>query len=233
LGALAQSTRHRELSVLDSGFESDVTSTLAAGGGLLSFMPFDGFKAVGGGNLLNVSNAQTSLQLGSLELGAGGSGGLSGGAGLCLGSAEGTDGCGVGQTAFASLGLPIQAGLGTGGSTTNIASVNLPNNLAVSVGGGQFSVEGDIGGEVSVGSVTLGRVIPINIQIPRASSMMLANNNRQGTVRDSLRAIPRNLVSDNETGGRHCAPLREAIADVKRAVNNAVRGKPAKEEAAP
>jgi hypothetical protein len=37
------------------------------------------------------------------------------------------------------------------------------------------------------------------------------------------------LGSDNETGGRHRAPLRDAIANVKTAVDNAVRGKPANE----
>jgi hypothetical protein len=225
-GVLSQSDRHRELSVLGSGITSDVTSTLAGGGGELSFMPFDGFKAVGGGNLIDVNNADASLRLGSLELGGGGEGTLSGGAGLCLGSAQGTTGCTTGQTAFASLDVPIKAGFGTGGSTTNVFAVNIPTNLAVAVGGGQFSVEGDIGGTVSVGSVTLGRVIPVNVQIPNSSSMMLANNNRQSqTVRDSFRAVPGKTSSDNETGGRHRAPLRDAVANIKAAVDSAVQGK--------
>jgi hypothetical protein len=38
------------------------------------------------------------------------------------------------------------------------------------------------------------------------------------------------LGSDNETGGRHRAPLRDAIADVKTAVNNAVNGNHAAKE---
>ncbi len=49
-------------------------------------------------------------------------------------------------------------------------------------------------------------------------------------MRDSFRAVPRKLGSDNETGGRHRAPLREAIANVKTAVDNAVNGKHAAED---
>ena len=45
-------------------------------------------------------------------------------------------------------------------------------------------------------------------------------------------ATPRKSASDNETGGRHRAgPLREAVADIKKAVNDAVSGKHAKPEA--
>ena len=44
-------------------------------------------------------------------------------------------------------------------------------------------------------------------------------------------ATPRKSASDNETGGRHRAPLREAVADIKTAVDNAVSGKHAKPDA--
>ncbi len=60
--------------------------------------------------------------------------------------------------------------------------------------------------------------------------MMLANNDRQSQTRESFRAVPGNSGSDNETGGRHRAPVRDAIADVKTAVGNAVAGRRAAED---
>jgi hypothetical protein len=238
-GTLSDSISDRELSFFDSGIASHFNTTLATGGGQLSFMPFDGFKAVGGGRLLSVGEDPEDLEgtgvdvkLGSLEFGVGGKGHLGGDAGLYLGSAQSTTSCG-GQLAFASLGAPVVFDVHTGDSTNILSGDFLTNEVKVSVQDRQLSVTGAIGGTVKIGSVEIGEPIDIDFQIPRASSMMLANNQRQGTVRDSLRAIPRNLGSDNETGGRHRAPLREAISDVKTAVNNAVRGKPAKEEAAP
>jgi hypothetical protein len=230
-GVLSNSSSHRELSVLGSGITSDVTSTFAGGGGELSVMPFDGFKAVGGGNLINVNQADTSLRLGSLEVGGGGAGALGGGAGVCLGSAKGTGGCTGEQTAFASLQVPIQVGFGTGGSNTNVFSVDIPTNLAVAVGGGQFSAQGDIGGTVKVGSVTLGRVIPINIQFPGGSSMLSSTNARQQqSVRNSFFAAPRTLGSDSGSAstGRHAARdfVNSAISEVKTSVDKALNKKP-------
>jgi hypothetical protein len=226
-GTLANSGVQRSVSVLDSGFTTASTRQVGVFDGELAFMPFDGFKAVGGGTLVN-TDGKTGLKLGSLQVGGGGNGTLGGDAGLCLGSAQAS--CDD-KLAFASLAAPVNFGVQIGDPTTDDFRVNLPNNLAVAVGDGRFSVEGDIGGEVSVGSLTLGRIRHIDIQIPSASSMMSTNNNRQQqTIRDSLRAIPRNLASDNDaTGGRHRAPLREAIADAKTAVDNAVNGKHAKE----
>ena len=75
---------------------------------------------------------------------------------------------------------------------------------------------GAVGGTVTVGNLEIGRPIPIDIQIPRASSMTSLSGDRQAsTVKDSFKATPRKLGSDNETGGRHRAPLREAVANIK------------------
>ena len=79
------------------------------------------------------------------------------------------------------------------------------------------------------GRISIGQPIPIDFQIPNSPTMTLANNRQ--TVRDSFQAVPRNLASDNgTTGGRHRAPLRETIADVKTAVDNAVHPKHAAED---
>ena len=126
----------------------------------------------------------------------------------------------------------IDLGLGTGGSPTNLFSVNFPeDNLAVALGNGRFAVTGQLGGTVSVGGLEIGRPIDIDIQIPRAASMMSSSSLRQEqSVRNSFMAVPRKSSSDNETGGRHRAPLREAITKVKTAVDKVVKPKHATED---
>ncbi len=90
-GTLSRSTVDRQVTLLDSGISTVGERTVGDFGGQLSFMPFDGFKAVGDATLIDVPNYQTGFRLGSLEVGAGGNGSLGGDAGLCLGSAQGTD----------------------------------------------------------------------------------------------------------------------------------------------
>lgn len=224
-GTLSNSQRDRQLTFFNSGLDSEYDGTFADGGGQLSFMPFDGFKAVGDATVIDVRTSKTSLKLGSLQVAGSGDGALGGGAGLCLGSAAGTDGCGPSAGAFASFRAPIQAGFGTGGSTTSALNVNIPTNLAVSIGKPGFSLTGDLGGTVSVGSVELGRVIPVNIQIPGASSLAATSGKKQtSAVRDSFRATPKSL-SDNATGGRHRLSDRvgEVQKDVKTAVDNVAK----------
>ena len=170
----------------------------------------------------------TTANLGSLEFGAGSKGALGGNAGLCLGSAKGTGGCTDGETAFAGLNAPISLGLGTGGSSTNIFSVNFPkDNLAIALGKGRFAVTGELGGTVSVGGLEFGRAIPIDFQIPRASSLLSSTSSRQSpTVKTSFIAVPGKTGSDNGTAstGRHAArdAVNEAVSNVKTAVKTAV-----------
>ncbi len=229
-GTLSNSSVHRAVTVLDRGFTADSARKVGDFAGQLSLMPFDGFKAVGSGTLVD-TGGDTNFKLGSLQVGGGGHGALSGDAGLCLGSAQGTTSC-AGQSAFASLGAPVDFAVHTGDSMTNLVSGDFKTNkLTVSVKDRQLSVTGAIGGTIKVGSVSIGGPIPINIQIPRASSMMLASSNRQTqTVRNSLQAVPRNSASDNETGGRH--QVSERVADVKAAVSDAVHGRHAKPDTA-
>ena len=130
---------------------------------------------------------------------------------------------------FLTVGAPVTGDLTIG--NTNIFSADFETNeVAVDLRPGQFSVTGAVGGTFAVGNLEIGRPIPIDIQIPRASSLTSLSGDRQAsTVRDSFKATPRKLGSDNETGGRHRAgPLREAVADIKTAVNDAVSGKHAK-----
>jgi hypothetical protein len=216
----------RSLSVLGSGFETESNRRTGVFDGALSVVPFNGFKAVGDGTLVEGDNT-TTANLGPLQFGAGSSGALGGNAGLCLGSAKETNGCGT-DTAFAGLNAPITLGLGTGGSSTNIFSVDFPeNNLAVALGDGRFSVEGQLGGTVSVGGLEFGRPIDIDFQIPRASSLMSStSSSQQQTVRNSFLAVPGKTGSDNGTSstGRHAASdmVNSTVSSVRTAVKTAV-----------
>jgi hypothetical protein len=237
-GTLGDSTVTRNLNFLGSQLNSSGDSTVGDFNGQLALLPFDGFKVIGSGTgtpaagdvpppaTLIDTNRVTTFNLGSLTGKAESDVTLDGGAGLCLGSA--TASCG-GNTAFLEVGAPVKGGLTLAGN--NIISGDFSTNRVVStLGNGQFSIQGAIGGTVKVGSLSIGQPIPINIQIPGGSSMLsTASTRQQQSVRNSFMAVPRNSASDNETGGRHRAPLRDAVnttvANIKAAVDNAVQGK--------
>ena len=227
-GTLSDSNYTRTLDFFDSGLDRAGHRTIGDFNGELALMPFDGFKAVGDATLIDMNSANT-FKLGALTGAAGGTGTLDGRAGLCLGSAQGTESCG-GNTAFLEVGAPVTGALTLG--STNIISGNFATNRVVAeLGQGQFSVKGAVGGTFTVGSISIGQPIPIDFQFPNNSAVTSLSNERQTeTVRNSFMAVPRKSASDNETGGRHRAPLREAIADVKAAVDNAVNGRHATEE---
>jgi hypothetical protein len=231
-GVLSTASVDRQITVLNSGLATNFTRTILDGRGEIAATPFDGARVVGGGNLINTAGG-TDFNLGSLRAGGDFGGALGGSAGLCLGSNQASK-C-AGDLAFATFGAPQQSlkgGLYFGDPATDDLSFNIPTNLAVKVGHGRLAVTGDLGGTVKVGSVEIGRVIPINIQIPGASSMLSSSSTRQQqSVRDSFRAVPRKLPSDNDTGGKHRAPLRDAVANIKAAVDNAVGGKHAAKDA--
>ena len=229
-GTLSDANYTRTLEFFDSGLDRAGHRTVGDFNGELALMPFDGFKAVGDATVI-ATNSDSTFNLGSLTGVAHRTGTLDGRAGLCLGSAQGTTSCG-GDTAFLEVGAPVTGDLTLG--TTNIISGDFSTNRVVAkLGQGQFSVTGAVGGTFTVGNLEIGRPIPIDIQIPRTPSVMSLSGDRPAsTVRESFKATPRKLGSDNETGGRHRAgPLRDAIADVKKAVDNAVNGKHAKPEA--
>src|SRR5205085_638928 len=118
---------------------------------------------------------------------------LGGSAGICLGSAQATTSC-AGNLAFASLDVPLKGGLYFGDPNTDDFAVNVPTNLTVAVGNQGLSVKGDLGGTVKVGSVSIGRVIPIDFQIPGAASLMSTSSSRQQqSVRNSFLAVPGNV----------------------------------------
>lgn len=238
-GTLADYTTARELSVLGSGFSSGLHTTTGVVTGQLSAIPFDGLKAVGGGTLAK-GGGGVEANLGSLEFGGGGGGELSGDAGLCLGSAAAT--CG-GRAAYAGFAAPVDATLHTGPTSdeTNVFSVNIPTKLSAQVANRQLSVTGTVGGTVSVGQVTLGRVIPVDIQIPGSTATTFSTNptstnptstnSLSSTVRNSLKAVPQKSAADSDaTGGKHRAPFGTSVADIKASISNAVSGRHAAKE---
>jgi hypothetical protein len=125
--------------------------------------------------------------------------------------------------------VPVSFGLHTG-SSPDFFSVDLPNNLAVAVGEGSFRVNGDVGGTVKVGSVEIGRVIPIDFQFPNGSALLSTTSSKQTqSVRNSFVAAPPKLGSDNGTGssGRHALDaVNTAVSNVKTAVNKTLNTKP-------
>jgi hypothetical protein len=226
-GTLSEGSFSRTLQVLNSGFTSNFARTVGDFGGQLSVIPFNGLKAVGDATLLDTGGA-VDLKLGSLQVGGDGQAKLGGDAGLCLGSAQGTSKCN-GNLAFGSVDVPVSFGLHTG-SSPDFFSVDLPNNLAVAVGEGSFRVNGDVGGTVKVGSVEIGRVIPIDFQFPNGSALLSTTSSKQTqSVRNSFVAAPPKLGSDNGTGssGRHALDaVNTAVSNVKTAVNKTLNTKP-------
>ncbi len=231
-GTLSQASVDRELTLLNSGITSNYNRTVGVFGGELSFNPFDGAKAVGNFTAIDAGGSG-GFNLGSLEVGAGGQGSLGGDAGLCLGSAQSS--CGN-RLAYLSVGAPVEGGLTVNGASI-ISGDFSTNEVVAELGQGQFSVKGAVGGTFTIGSLDIGRPIPIDIEIPRTSSITALNSSRQTqTVRNSFMAVPRKLASDNETGGRHRArrlsqAVNATIDNVKTAVTNAVAAKHAKPEA--
>jgi hypothetical protein len=230
-GTLGDSSFGRDLTFLGSALNSSGTRTVGDFNGELALLPWDGFKIVGGGSeppatgvptaTLIDTNRVTTFNLGSLTGQATSDVTLDGGAGLCLGSAKAS--CG-GNTAFLGVGAPVEGGLTLAGR--NIISGDFSDNRIVStLGNGQFSVQGAIGGTVSVGGFEFGRPIPIDFQIPRASSLLSSTNTRQ-SVRNSFVAVPGGSSSDNGAAstGRHAArdAINSSISEVRTAVKTAV-----------
>ncbi|HKV20137.1 MAG TPA: hypothetical protein VJR50_13990 [Mycobacterium sp.] len=221
-GVLGDTQYDRNLSLLDSNLDIAGDRTLAEFDGVTALQPFDGFKAVGGGTLFD-AEPDATFNLGSLTGGAGGHGGINGDGGLCLGSSRGDEDCG-GNISFVQIAAPVSGALTLG--NTQIASADFEDNaLAVKLKPGQFSVTGAVGGSFTVGGVTIGRPIPIDFQIPRASSMLSSTNSRQ-TVKTSLVAVPGKAGADSGTAstGRHAAgdAVNSAISGVGTAVKTAV-----------
>jgi hypothetical protein len=165
------------------------------------------------------------FKLGSLRAGGDTDVTLGGSAGLCLGSAQ-TTSC-AGNLVFGTVDVPLKAGVYFGDPSTDDFSVDIPTNLTVAVGNQGLSVNGELGGIVKVGSVEIGRKIPINFQFPGGSSMMSsASTRQQQSVRNSFLAVPRSLGSDNGSAatGRHTArdAVNSAISQVNTAVKTAV-----------
>lgn len=223
-GTLGHSTTTRSLELFDSGLDIVGNRTVGDFNGELALMPFDGFKAVGKAVAID-AHPDADFNLGSLTGSAGGNGNLSGDIGLCLGSAQAS--CG-GRTAFLTVGAPVDGGLELAGN--NIISGDfLSNKVTLELKDRQFSAQGAIGGTVKIGNLEIGRPIPIDIQIPRTTSLVnRTSSGGQPSVRNSLFASPRKSLAGNDTGGKHRAPLRDAVDNVRTAVKNLTQSKHAK-----
>jgi len=223
-GVLGETTYDRKISLLNSNVDIAGDRTIAQFDGETALQPFDGFKAVGGGTLVD-ANPDATFKLGSLTGGAGGHGGISGNGGLCLGSSQGDTDCG-GRISFLEIAAPVDGDLKLG--NTEIASADFKTNaVKVELKPGQFSVTGAVGGNFTVGGLEIGRPIPIDFQIPRASSLMSStSSSQQQTVRTSFLAVPGETGSDNGTSstGRHAARdvVNSTVAGVRTAVKTAV-----------
>ena len=230
-GTLGDSTFDRDLTFLGSALNSSGDRTVGDFNGELALMPWDGFKIVGGGSAppaaddvptatLIDTNRLTTFNLGSLTGEATSDVTLDGGAGLCLGSAKAS--CG-GNTAFLGVGAPVEGGLTLAGR--NIISGDFSTNrLVATLGNGQFAVKGAVGGTFSIGNLDIGRPIPIDFQIPRASSLMSSTNSRERA--ELVRGRAAKAGSDNGTAstGRHAArdAINSSISEVRTAVKTAV-----------
>jgi hypothetical protein len=228
-GLLGQTDVERSLSLFDSGFTSTGHRTVGAFDSELSVLPFDGFVAAGDATVVD-ANPNFDFNLGSLTGSAGGHGRLSGEVGLCGGSGTGGMRC-DGRTAFLTVGAPVESHLTLGGN--NIISTDFSTNeVATQLKDGQFSVKGAVGGTITIGNLSIGRPIPIDIEIPRSSSML--SSKQSPTVKTSFLAVPGESGSGNKTAttGRHAArdAVNSAISEVrtavKTAVNNVTNSKP-------
>lgn len=229
-GTLSDADYTRNFSLLGSNLDITGDRTLGDFNSETAFTS-GGYRSVLGANpddsdpaTLIAANPDATFNLGSLTGSAGGTGAIRGGGGLCLGSLSG---CG-GNISYATVGAPV-TGQFTLGNTDIFAADFANNEVSVALKPGQFSVTGAVGGNFSIGGLQIGpeNGFPINIQIPRTSSMLSSlTTSRQQSVRDSFMAVPGKSASDNATGGKHRpGPLRKAVADIKKAINEAVSGK--------
>ena len=229
-GVLGETTYDRNFSLLNSNLDIAGDRTLAEFDGVTAVKPsFDGFKAVGGGTLVDATPV-TTFNLGSLTGGVGGHGGINGDGGLCLGSSQGDTDCG-GRISFVRIAAPVSGRLTLGNA--EIASADFEDNeVSVELRPGQFSVTGAVGGTFTIGGLEIGRPIPINIQIPGSSSLTTLNSTslQSETVKASFIAVPGKSGSDNGTAstGRHAArdAVNSAISEVRTAVKTAVSNVP-------
>ena len=228
----------RDLTFLGSGLHSSGTSTVGDFNGELALLPWDRVQGRCGGSeppatglptaTLIDSSRLTEFNLGSLTGEATSNVTLDGGAGLCLGSAKAS--CG-GNTAFLGVGAPVEGGLTLAGR--NIISGDFSSNRVVStLGNGQFSVTGAVGGTVKVGDLEIGRPIPIDIQHP--ACVLAAVLDQQPAVADGQDVVHCRARKDR-LGQRHRPDrtpaardaVNEAVSqDVKTAVSNVTQSKP-------
>jgi|KBSSwiStaDraftv2_1062776.scaffolds.fasta_scaffold00329_32 hypothetical protein len=99
------------------------------------------------------------------------------------------------------------------GRPNKALSIDTPNELSIALKRDEISVTGAVGGEVTVGTKTRGRTIPIDVHIPTASAGgSFAAANRQGLA-NAQQAAPGEKVKTAVRAAKHRAQGRHAAAD--------------------
>jgi hypothetical protein len=184
-------------SLLEAGLQGGVTSpaTMIGGSAILgeykvqlSVIPFTGLKAAlsfspysGGGG--------ASIQLGTTKIGTTlPSGQLKFDSQLCLGSAAASCGGVIAQVSLSAM----LGGTALAINGTDAIAYDFPDSLKIEIKAGSLAVTGNIGGTVTVGTVKVGGVIPINIQIPPpppAPSTSAVRKSQTAAAQDSAKSV--------------------------------------------
>jgi hypothetical protein len=217
-GDLFRGAFHSGIDAHEFTLDSDSDVGIGSHSSQLTVLPGGGVKAIVNATPA-VANSQTRVRLkdGVLSTDIGGYAG--GGDALCLGSAAAS--CGAIANSITSAGFHASVRYERpNGHSVTVLDAEFPDLVNAAVTSDRISVTGTLGGTVRVGQVTLGRTVPLNVQIPRLSS--LAN-------KQSFKAVPGNSVANNAAGGKHRAtPLKDAVDTIKKAVDNVTHPKHAK-----
>jgi hypothetical protein len=152
--------------------------------------------------------ADGNIALGDYSLSGGGSGGLSSTAYLCLGSTDSCEGAiAVGQVVASGSG---KFTLTTPGGSKPVSFVS-PTAVSAILTPGELLVTGDVGGTVTIGTRTVGRVRGIDIHIPTTSAVTLAGANRQSqSLGNAQQPSPGEKVKTAVRAAKHRAQGRHA-----------------------
>jgi hypothetical protein len=150
-------------------------------------------------------------------------GGVTGGLGIgakatntvCVGSA--VSGCGAFATTDNDLNLEASLGrMLPGGGFRQVAGISLPEKFDAQIAPGQLSVSGQVGGVVTVGSRTVGKVVPFNFDVPLP------------TVAKSAAASAAGNKVAPQSAGTTVTKSRPTVSRAKSTVSKALKAKPSR-----
>jgi hypothetical protein len=151
------------------------------------------------------------VTVGDYSLEGGGIGQISGGARLCSSSLAAS--CGT-TSVYGSSSLVGKVTLTGPDGLSKVVAVTAPDNLSASLKADDVVVSGTVGGTVTVGSRTFGRIRQVEIYLPRPSAVTLASAKRQGPgFASSQQAALGEKVKTAVRAAKHRAQRRHAAAD--------------------